>query len=77
LDQILKMGCSNGKEGIWNQIRSGNPILVLIWIKPSVCVVQNLSVGLIKKQTNKQTNKRDYPDPNKGQDFKEDFRKKM
>jgi len=44
LDQILTMGCSKGKEGIWNQIRSGNPILVLIWIKPSVCV-QNMSVG--------------------------------
>jgi len=45
LDQILIMGCSKGKEGIWNQIRSGNPIKVLIWIKPSVCVVQNLAVG--------------------------------
>jgi len=50
LDQILKMGCSKGKEGIWNQIRSGNQIVVLIWIKASVCVVQNLIwITLIQK----------------------------
>jgi len=65
LDQILKMGCSKGKEGIWNQIKSGNPILVLIWIKPSVCVVQNLDKFDPKKQ--------DYPDPNRGVGFQGGF----
>ncbi len=43
LDQILKMGCSKEKED--SEIRL-DPVLVLIWIKPSVCAVQNVFVGL-------------------------------
>ncbi len=42
----LESGLFKRKKGFWNRIRSHNPVLVLIWIKPSVCVVQNFFVGL-------------------------------
>ncbi len=44
IESNLENGLFKRKKGFWIRIRSQNPILGLIWIKSSVCVVQNVLV---------------------------------
>ena len=55
----LGNGFFNAKAGFRTEIRSFNPILHLIWIKPALWVFQNFYLGLKKK-------KKKYPDPSDG-----------
>ncbi len=58
--------CSEEEKGFWIRIRSQNPILVLIWINSSVCVVQKVLVRFWCFWSKKQ----DYSDPGRRGDFR-------